>query len=475
MPFKPDTAETPRFRPDTPSEIPQRRAPSLADIGDRATGFRPQVEATGMTPEERQAAVAAAIPVAASLAAGPVLGGAIRGIDALAASAAGLRGGIPFVREFGRSVQSGGLAPGLSIPQRILGGGTAGAASTAVISPEDATTGAVIGAATPGAVKVARALTAGKAPTTAELRAQSQAKYQSPEVLNASIDMPAFNALKSEIDSVAASGQFLPTQHKKINQALTVMQEQAALGQPVSLERLDKLRREFSKAAGSASFDERNMATAMIGKIDDFIRANTSTAAADKIEKARELFTYMSRSKVIDDIINKADRAKSGDKASVIQDEFRKINEGTSRAYAAKKRQFTDAEQALIADIADGRLDINALRGTANLLAPTTLNRNLMLSLPGYGLLASQFGPAVGAGAAAAGATTGLASRALANRLAMMRADQLRAAAATGGAAAQRFAPGMFPQFAPAVVGNALAPEQVDFMREQERINALGF
>jgi hypothetical protein len=470
MPFKPDTAETPRFRPDTPSEIPQRRAPSLADIGDRATGFRPQVEATGMTPEERQAAVAAAIPVAASLAAGPAAGAVIRGVAPLVAGRLA-----PAVAQFGRAVESGGLAPGLSIPQRVLGGGTAGAASTAVISPEDVTTGAAIGAATPGVAKVARALTAGKAPTTAELRAQSQAKYQSPEVLNASIDMPAFNALKSEIDSVAASGQFLPTQHKKINQALTVMQEQAALGQPVSLERLDKLRREFSKAAGSASFDERNMATAMIGKIDDFIRANTSTAAADKIEKARELFTYMSRSKVIDDIMNKADRAKSGDKASVIQDEFRKINEGTSRTYAAKKRQFTDAEQALIADIADGRLDINALRGTANLLAPTTLNRNLMLSLPGYGLLASQFGPAVGAGAAAAGATTGLASRALANRLAMMRADQLRAAAATGGAAAQRFAPGMFPQFAPAVVGNALAPEQVDFMREQERINALGF
>jgi hypothetical protein len=475
MPFKPDTAETPKFRPDTPSEIPARRGPSLADIGDRATGFRPQVEATGMTPEERQAAVAGMVPVAASLAAGPVAGGVIRGVDALAASAAGLRGGIPLIREFGRSVQSGGLAPGLSIPQRVLGGGTAGAVSTAAVSPEDIATGTAIGVATPGVAKVGRALMSGKAPTTAELRAQSQAKYQSPEVLSASVDVPAFNALKSEIDAVAASGQFLPTQHKKITQALAIMQEQAALGQPVSLERLDKLRREFSKAAGSASFDERSMATAMIGKIDNFIRANTSTAAAEKIEKARELFTYMSRSKVIDDVIRKADRAKSSDKASVIQDEFRKINDAASKSYAAKKRQFTDAEQALIADIAEGRLDINALRGTANLLAPTTLNRNLMLNLPGYGLLASQLGPAVGAGTAAAGFGVGLGSRALANRLAMMQADQLRAQVAAGGAAAQRFAPNMFPQFAPSVVGNALAPEQVNFMQEQERINAMGF
>ena len=478
MPFKPDTAATPRFRPDTPEtpqEIPQRRLPSISLAGDRATGFREQVEATGMTPEERQAAVAGAVPIAASLVAGPALGGAIRGIDALAASAAGLRGGIPFVREFGRSVQSGGLAPGLSIPQRILGGGTAGAASTAVVSPEDATTGAVIGAATPGAAKVVRALTTGKAPTTAELRAQSQANYRSPDVLQASVNLPAFSALRTDLDTIAASGQYLPTQHTKLNKALAIMQEQESLGQPVSLERLDKLRREFAKAAGSASFDESRMANAMIAKIDDFIRTNTTPAAAERIEKARELFTYMSRSKVIDDVLRKADRAKSGDKATVIQDEFRKINDGASKAYAAKKRQFTDAEQALIADLAEGRLDINALRGTANLLAPTTLNRNLMLSLPGYGFLASQFGPTVGTGAAVTGAATGLGARALANRLAAMRADQLRAQVATGGAAAQRFAPTVFPQFGPTAATNAMAPEQVDFRREQERINALGF
>jgi hypothetical protein len=459
MPFKPDTAATPRFRPDTPeakpSEIP-RRAPPISIAGDRATGFRQQV--------------AGLIPVAASLAAGPLVGSVIRSAGTLPA----VQRFTPAIEQFGRAVQSGGLAPGLSVPQRIIGGGTSGAASTAVIDPENIGTGTAVGAMTPAVAKVGRALMTGKAPTTKELRAASQAEYNSPEVLKASVNLPAFQQLRGELDQIASAAQFLPTQHQKITKALAIMDEQQALGQPVSLERLDKLRREFSKAAISSSKDERDIGKAMISKIDEFIQANTSTAAADRLEKARNLFTYMSRSKVVDDIMEKARSAKSGDAASVVQDEFRKISRGTGKSYAAKKRQFTEAEQQLIDDIGEGRIDISALRGTANLLAPTTLNRNLLMTLPGYGLLVSQFGPTVGAGAAAAGAGVGLTSRALANRLAMMRADELRAAAATGGQAAQRFAPEMFPQVFPTAT-NALAPGQVDFMAEQQRQNALGF
>ena len=440
-----------------PSEIPQRRMPPISVAGDRGTGFKQQVKETGMTADERQAAVAGIIPVIASLAAGPVLGGVVRA----AAPFVGARFA-PAIARFGQSISSGGLAPNLSIPQRVLGAGTAGAASTAVVDPENIGTGTAIGVATPAAAKVARTLIfRSTAPTTKQLKDLSQTEYNSPEVLAASVNVPAFQTLRGELDQIAINAQYLPTQHPKITKALTIMDEQQALGQPVALERLDELRREFSRAANSASFKEREMGKAMVGKIDDFIRNNTSTAAAERIEKARELFTYMSRSKAIDDIMSKVDLAKSGDKASVIQDEFRKISNASSRSYAAKKRQFTDAEQALIADIAEGRLDIDALRGTANLLAPATLNRSLMFNLPGYGLLASQFGPAVGAGAAAAAFGTGVTSRALANRLAIMRADQLRAQVATGGAVRPRFSPQTFPQvfpaFAPAAGSNMLA------------------
>jgi hypothetical protein len=477
MPFKPDTAATPRFRPDTPetpSEIPQRRLPSISMAGDRATGFREQVEETGMTPEERQAAVAGTIPIAASLAAGPALGGLIRGIDALAASAAGLRGGVPFVREFGRSVQSGGLAPGLSIPQRILGAGTAGAASTAVINPEEIVTGATISALTPGVAKVGRALMPGVAPATKELTKAADKEYNAMRALNESLSPASFNTLQTSLINAANSAQYLPSKHTRLANAFQIFKEQAKLNQPVSIDRVDKLRKELAKAGNSPDKEERDLAQALVAQLDAFV-TNAAPASAARLTAGRDLVTRKSRTKVIDDIMDKAANAKSGDKASVIQNEFRKISAGASKSDAAKKRQFTNDEQAIIADIGEGRLDINALRGAGNLLAPTTLNRNLMLNLPGYGFLASQLGPTVGAGTAVAGYLSGLGSRALANRLAMMRADQLRATAATGGAAAQRFAPTVFPQFAPVAATNAMAPEEVDFMREQERINALGF
>ena len=113
-------AELRRLRSQTPSEIPRRRGPSLADIGDRATGFRQQVAATGMTPKERQTAVRGLIPVAAGFAAGPVVAAGIR-----AASAA------PAAATLARAVESGGLAKDLSVPMRVAGGGIAGGATTA--------------------------------------------------------------------------------------------------------------------------------------------------------------------------------------------------------------------------------------------------------------------------------------------------------------------------------------------------------
>lgn len=80
---------------------------------------------------------------------------------------------------------------------------------------------------------------------------------------------------------------------------------------------------------------------------------------------------------------------------------------------------------------------------------------------------------AVGLGVTAAG--VGASSRAAANRLAMMEADRLRALAASGGALRPRGRPDLFPQFAPAAVGNALAPEQLNFLAEQQRLAEQGF
>lgn len=129
------------------AEIPVRRGPSLADIGDRATGFRAQVEATGMTPEERQAAVAATIPYAVGLAAGPAAGAVIRGAGVVAPALA------RFTAPLAEAVTTSGFRTGVPtaapaaqrIALRAAGGAIPGAITGATVSPEEAATGAAVG------------------------------------------------------------------------------------------------------------------------------------------------------------------------------------------------------------------------------------------------------------------------------------------------------------------------------------------
>jgi hypothetical protein len=153
------TAEAPM------AEIPApRRMPSLADVGDRATGFRAQVEATGMTPEERTEAVRTGAAFAGGVALGPVLGGIVRS----AATA------VPAIQRFAAPVatalESGGFRTGLpataTTAQRVAlrtgAGAVTGGGAAALVSPEDAGTGAAVGAALPViAAPVAKVLAKG--------------------------------------------------------------------------------------------------------------------------------------------------------------------------------------------------------------------------------------------------------------------------------------------------------------------------
>jgi hypothetical protein len=467
------------------SEIPRRRGPSLASIGGRETGFRQQVEATGMTPEQRQATVAGMIPVAASLAAGPVVGGVIRGIDALAASVAGLRGGIPAIREFGRSVQSGGLAPGLSKTQTLLGAGTAGGVSTAVVNPEDASTGAVIGMMTPTAARVVRPFMRPSGPATKEVTKAADAEYTAMRSLNEQLSPQQFKELQTSLTDMAKQSQYLAGKHAKIANAFDIFKSQAKYNEPVSIDRIDKLRKELAKAGNSADFEEREIAKKLVAQLDSYV-ANAAPESAAHLAAGRELIENRSRSKIIDSILDKAKRSKN-EPTETIRNEFVKLARGEGK-YAAKKRQFSAEQQDIIQDIADGRASINALETIGQMFAPPRVIRpsqdEVLRGLQRMGLVggsatglgltqAVSYPLAVGLGVTTAG--IGAGSRAAANRLAMMEADRLRALAASGGVLRPRARPDLFPQFLPAAVGNAFAPEQVNFLAEQQRLAEQGF
>lgn len=127
--------------------IPSRRLPAIGDVGDRATGFRQQVEETGMTPQERQAAVRGFAGFTGSLLAGPILGGLVRGAGTA----------FPVLQRFttpiATSLETGGFRTGMpattSRATRALvsGAGGAGAAGggALVVEPETAPEAAAVG------------------------------------------------------------------------------------------------------------------------------------------------------------------------------------------------------------------------------------------------------------------------------------------------------------------------------------------
>ena len=127
--------------------IPSRRLPAIGDVGDRATGFRQQVEETGMTPQERQAAVRGFAGFTGSLLAGPVLGGFVRQAGAA----------FPVLQRFttplATSLETGGFRTGMpattSRATRALvsGAGGAGAAGggALIVEPETAPEAAAVG------------------------------------------------------------------------------------------------------------------------------------------------------------------------------------------------------------------------------------------------------------------------------------------------------------------------------------------
>lgn len=129
------------------SETLQRPMPTLSSIGDRATGFRPQVEEAG-TPDERLAAMTDFLKVAAGVAAGPVIGGGLRLLAAGAPRVAN------YLLPAAKAIETSGFQSGLAatapkaaqLGLRAGGAAVSGAAAGAIMGgAEEAGTGAVVG------------------------------------------------------------------------------------------------------------------------------------------------------------------------------------------------------------------------------------------------------------------------------------------------------------------------------------------
>lgn len=417
---------------------------TLADIGDRATGFRPAREAPQLNLAQGARGLVTAAEIGAGLAAGPAAAAGIRAVSAA-----------PFAANLARAVQSGGFAKDLSVPMRIAGGGIAGGTAAAVTQPEDVLTGAAIGAAMPGVAPVARAFAMPVAVTGKQLKEQSQAAYKAAESIKASVSPDELTSLTYRLDNALVQSGFNPVLHPKANVAVNAFVEQAKAGQPVTLNQLDVLRRVASRAAGSRSPDEQRIGSALVNEIDSFISQSIPSAAVQQIEKGRELWARLSRSKTIESIINSANRS-SKEPAAAIREKFKSLAEDERQL--RKFNQFSDDEKTLIKAIGKGGIDLRVLEGFGGLAPPRMSEiRTIpgMLTTAGYGGLAGYMGPTK-AGTVAA---MGFGSRALANKLATMRAEKLAATVRSGGPYEPRFTSEYMPQIAPVIGANMLAQE----------------
>lgn len=431
-----------------PDVMPTRRAPSLGDIGDRATGFRPQVEATGMTPEQRMEAVRTGAQIAGGFAAGPVLGAAVRGIGAAS----------PALRALGTAIESGGFrtgfAPGTSraaeIATRTAGGAAAGAVGAGVVSPEQMTEGALIGAAVPGVGKVVGRFMSPKGPSVKDVEAAAKRKYKSSEQAGGVVGLGQFNDFIGGLKNALTAERYNPVAHNKINRLISTLEADAALGMDVSLEQLETARRVAAKAA-QGSGKEQQLGSIAVKQIDSFSRQFPEAALKD-LEEARDLWTKMSRGKKIDSII-RASRRTSLEPAAFLRRKFQKLKDD-ERAMKA----FSPEEQKVIEDLADGNYTVNALEAIGS-IAPPRINE--LRTLPGR-IGAAGYGggffvnPAFTAGTAA----VGYGSRAAANRLALMQAARLRQQMLTGSPVMpQSIMPQIVPQVGPTLYAAGMLPE----------------
>lgn len=445
--------------PAAADEIPARRGPSLADIGDRATGFRPAGQSPELNLERGAEGLKTALQIGAGFAAGPLIGGAVRGLGAAipaiqrataplatAIQSAGFRSGLP------------AEAPGVAqAAMRVAGGATAGAGAGAISGgPEEAATGAAIGAVVPVAGRVISRMVPPKGPTTQDVRKAATTAYEEAERLGGEVSANAFTNLSYRLATKMDEGRFNPVLHPRMQRALETFTAEASQGVPVSLNRLDTLRRVAARAAGSSSVDEQRLGKLAVEEVDNFIRESMPEASVAALEKARNLYAKMSRGKEIERLITKASRS-SQEPSIAIRKQFQRLADNER-----KLKTFPAEEQALIKRIADGSMSISALETAGALAPPRVVDINSLqgaFRAAGYG-----GGFAINPVFTATFGGAGYASRAMANQLARAQAQQLAMQARTGAAAAP-FAPQTVPSIFPALGANAMAPESENALR----------
>lgn len=296
--------------------------------------------------------------------------------------------------------------------------GEGGAASRA----SDAMTGGLIGGAAgfaapaigAGVQKIADGRAANRAikeavksaPTTADLRAQGRAAYDAIEgagisikperVTNLTDDIA--NALRGEGAAYTGADRVLPGSSAILN----AVPEVGAGANTVPFNELDMFRRYANNAAAGAAATNPNdarIASGVVERLDDFVMglgpddidSGDVAVLQELLPKARNLWSRMSRSDLIDSAIEAGNNNYRTGAASGIRAQFQRILNNPKLI-----RGFSDAEKKMIQRVVNGTLPeqiVNYLGSGLGMMTQGAVG-GMLGGIPGLIL-----GGAVGAGA----------------------------------------------------------------------------
>lgn len=302
-------------------------------------------------------------------------------------------------------------------------------------------------------------------PTVEELGTQSKAAYKRAEDAGIAVNGPSFDAMKMKLlDEMEKSG-IDKDLHPDASAALRRVASETG---PVTLEKLETLRRIASDAEASIKPADSRIAGQITDAIDDFVEnlKDEDVAAGDPkqaaaLKEARNLYSRKKKAQEIDRLMTRAEDSAPNFSASgmenAIRTEFRALAKNDRRM-----RRFSQEEQAAIRKVARGDLPTNALRMLGK-FAPT----GAVSTAIGGGLGFMAGGPAGAVSLPAAGGLARLAAAQLTKKNAAAAQELMR----RGPVQQPSVPPPAVPSPAPAT--GLLGPANSEAAKRQELIKAL--
>lgn len=267
--------------------------------------------------------------------------------------------------------------------------------------------GTLAGGATGAAAEAVGGVKAPQAPATRDLKAAAKDAYTRAEAQGAVIKQDSFQSAVQDINTAATKAGIDVGLHPKATAVLNRFAKDAGLDPatlapdvtkgaatgPISLEKMEILRRVANGALDSKDASERRIAHVVVDKLDDYmgslkpedIQAGNAPEAVAALNEARALYTRQAKSATIDRLVEKAKNAVGANYTAAGMDTaLRQQFRALANNHAGFSR-FNSDEQAAILKVVRGGPVQNTLRILGKLAPNSTFPIASELAVAGSG------------------------------------------------------------------------------------------